>query len=46
MCVCVVVGELGVTVKYIKILNAANNAFYGKLVSPATMQIMRIIFFK
>jgi hypothetical protein len=36
MCVCVV--ELQVTFSYITILNRAQQCFYGKFISPATMK--------
>jgi hypothetical protein len=41
--VCVVV-ELHVTVNYIKILSVAQQCFYGKFVSPTTIQIIRTSF--
>ena len=48
MCVVVVVvdvdEELGVTVKYIKILNIAQQYFYGKIISPATIQTISKLF--
>ena len=50
MCVCVCVfvvvddDELRVTVKYLKILNIAQQCFYGKIMSPATIQIIHTLF--
>ena len=38
---CVVVVELRATVNYIKILIIAQKCFYGKIITPATMGIIR-----
>lgn len=44
LCVFVVVVELHVTVKYIEILNVAQQCCYGEFISPARMKIIRISF--
>ena len=44
--VVVVVVELRATVNYIKILSAAQQCFYGKIITPANMGIIRSCFSK